>query len=140
MWSGSAYLGNGPHYRVEIGEAAPEPHRIPIWTAASNASRGVLARAAKCDGIYFNPEDHEATPEEVAAVLDGLRGAGLPADAAFDVAVRGNASTAWPDPEPKRVDLAGLADAGATWWMEGLIYFDPLEMSLAVVDAGPPGM
>ena len=79
-------------------------------------------------------------PKKWPALLEGLRGAGLPADAAFDVAVRGNASSAWPDPEPKNVDLAGLADAGATWWMEALIYFDPLDMSLDVVDAGPPGV
>jgi alkanesulfonate monooxygenase SsuD/methylene tetrahydromethanopterin reductase-like flavin-dependent oxidoreductase (luciferase family) len=140
MWSGSAWRHHGSHYDVEIEEADPEPHRIPIWMAGSNASRAVLARAAKCDGIYFNPDGHEATPEEVAALLEGLRGAGLPADAAFDVAVRGNASSAWPDPAPKDVDLAGLAEAGATWWMEALIYFDPLDMSLDVVDAGPPGV
>jgi len=139
MWSGSAYRHHGSHYHVEIEDSDPEPHRIPIWTASSNASTGVLARAARCDGIYHNPEDHEATPEEVANLLDGLRRAGLPTDAAFDVAVRGNASSAWPDPEPKNVDLAGLAEAGATWWMEALIYFDPLDMSLDVVDAGPPG-
>jgi len=139
MWSGSAHQHHGTHYNVEIDGADPEPHPIPIWSACSNASRGVLTRAAKCDGLYFNPEGHEATPEEVAALLDGLRGAGVRADAIFDVAVRGNASSAWPDPEPKNVDLAGLAEAGATWWMEGLIYFDPLEMSLDVVDAGPPG-
>jgi alkanesulfonate monooxygenase SsuD/methylene tetrahydromethanopterin reductase-like flavin-dependent oxidoreductase (luciferase family) len=140
MWSGSAYRHHGPHYNVEIEAADPEPHRLPIWMAGSTASRGVLARAATCDGIYFNPEDHEATPEEVATVIAGLRAAGLPADKDFDVAVRGNASSAWPDPEPKKVDLAGLADAGATWWMEALIYFDPLDMSLEVVDAGPPAM
>jgi alkanesulfonate monooxygenase SsuD/methylene tetrahydromethanopterin reductase-like flavin-dependent oxidoreductase (luciferase family) len=141
MWSGSAHSHRGPHYIVELETAGPEPHGIPIWMAASNASPGVLARAARTDGIYYNPEDHEATPEEVAGLLDGLRGAGLDADAdaRFDVAVRGNASSAWPDPEPKNVDLAGLAEAGATWWMESLIYFDPLDMSLDVVDAGPPG-
>lgn len=142
MWSGSALSHHGPHYDVEIQTAGPEPHRIPVWMAASNASPGVVARAVRADGIYYNPEDHEAAAEEVAALLEELRGAGLhaDADAPFDVAVRGNASSAWPDPEPKNVDLAGLAEAGATWWMEGLIYFDPLDLSLDVVDAGPPGM
>ena len=76
---------------------------------------------------------------KTSAVIHGLHDAGLAVDAPFDIAVRGNASAAWPDPQPKHVDLAGLAEAGATWWMEGLIYFDPLEMSLDVVDAGPPG-
>ena len=139
MWSGSSYRLHAPYYDVELDASEAEPYRIPIWAAASNPSRGVLARAAKCDGVYYNPEDHEATPGEVAALVEGLRRAGLPKEATFDVAVRGNASAAWPGSEPGTVDLAGLADAGATWWMEGLIYFDPLSMSLDVVDAGPPG-
>jgi alkanesulfonate monooxygenase SsuD/methylene tetrahydromethanopterin reductase-like flavin-dependent oxidoreductase (luciferase family) len=137
MWSGSAYRHDAPHYSVEIEASDPEPHRIPIWTASSAGSPGVLARAVSCDGIFHNPHAHEATPEEVAVVVKGLHRAGLPVDAPFDVAVRGNASAAWP--EPKNVDLAGLAQAGATWWMEALIYYDPLEMSLEVVDAPPPG-
>ena len=64
------------------------------------------------------------------------RRAGLPEGRAFDVAVAGNASPAWQ--EPVTADLAGLAQAGMTWWMESLIHFDPLELSLEIVDAGPP--
>ena len=48
----------------------------------------------------------------------------------------GNASPAWP--EPVTVDLGALAGAGMTWWMESLIHLDPLELSLEIVDAGPP--
>ena len=48
----------------------------------------------------------------------------------------GNASPAWN--EPTKVDGAGLTEAGMTWWMESLIHFDPLELSLEIVDAGPP--
>jgi hypothetical protein len=36
------------------------------------------------------------------------------------------------------VDLGALAQAGMTWWMESLIHFDPLDLSLRIVDAGPP--
>jgi hypothetical protein len=36
------------------------------------------------------------------------------------------------------VDLGALAQAGTTWWMESLIHFDPLDLSLRIVDAGPP--
>ena len=38
----------------------------------------------------------------------------------------------------RHMALAALVAAGATWWMESLIHFDPLEQSLEVVDAGPP--
>jgi alkanesulfonate monooxygenase SsuD/methylene tetrahydromethanopterin reductase-like flavin-dependent oxidoreductase (luciferase family) len=135
MWSGERFRHHGGHYDVELEPAEPEPHRIPVWTGASVATAAVLARAAATDGIYFNPEG-QVTPAAVEALVAGLRHAGLD-DRPFDIAVRGNASSAWPDPEPKDVDLAGLAAAGATWWMEGLIFFDPLELSLDVVDAGP---
>ena len=48
----------------------------------------------------------------------------------------GNASPAWQ--EPPGADLGALAKAGMTWWMESLIHFDPLDLSLRIVDAGPP--
>ena len=50
--------------------------------------------------------------------------------------MRGNASSAWA--EEKNVDLDGLAEAGVTWWMESLIHFDPLELSLEVAATPPP--
>jgi hypothetical protein len=96
----------------------------------------VIGRAAGCDGIFPNPVDHELIPEEVAEIRRKLHSAGLSADRLFDIAVCGNASPAWQ--EDKNVDLDGLAQAGMTWWLESLIHFDPLELSMAVVDAGPP--
>jgi hypothetical protein len=52
------------------------------------------------------------------------------------IAVAGNASPAWA--EPATVDLGALAQADMIWWMESLIHFDPLDLSLRIVDAGPP--
>ena len=34
------------------------------------------------------------------------------------------------------MDLGALARAGMTWWMESLIHFDPLDLSLRAVAAG----
>jgi alkanesulfonate monooxygenase SsuD/methylene tetrahydromethanopterin reductase-like flavin-dependent oxidoreductase (luciferase family) len=137
MWAGEAIRHHGPHYEVNLAATEPDPHRIPVWAAASSTSNPqVISRAAGCDGIYPNPEDHELVPEEVAGIRQALHRAGLPADRPFDIAVRGNASPAWQ--EDKNVDLTGLAEAGMTWWLESLIHFDPLSLSMAVVDAGPP--
>ena len=36
------------------------------------------------------------------------------------------------------MDLRGLTEAGMRWWMESLIHFDPIELSMHVVDTGPP--
>jgi alkanesulfonate monooxygenase SsuD/methylene tetrahydromethanopterin reductase-like flavin-dependent oxidoreductase (luciferase family) len=136
MWAGKAIQHGGPHYQVNVAATEPEPHRIPVWMASSVNHPEVISRAAGCDGIFPNPEDHELAPEEIAGIHRELRRAGLPADRPFDIAVRGNASPAWQ--EDKNVDLTGLAQAGMTWWLESLIHFDPLNLSMEVVDAGPP--
>jgi alkanesulfonate monooxygenase SsuD/methylene tetrahydromethanopterin reductase-like flavin-dependent oxidoreductase (luciferase family) len=136
MWAGKAVQHGGPHYPVNLAPTEPERHRIPVWMASSTDNPQVISRAAGCEGIFPNPVDHELVREEVADIRRKLHRAGLPTDRPFDIAVRGNASPAWQ--EDKKVDLDGLAQAGMTWWLESLIHFDPLELSMAVVDAGPP--
>jgi alkanesulfonate monooxygenase SsuD/methylene tetrahydromethanopterin reductase-like flavin-dependent oxidoreductase (luciferase family) len=137
MWSGQALRHAGDHYDVDLPVGTPDPHRIPVWMASSARTPPVLRRAVACDGI-FPIADHTLVPDEVAAVVVALHRTGLDPGAPYDVAVAGNASPAWERPNPDGVDLAGIGQAGATWWMESLIHVDPLEQSLAVVDAGPP--
>lgn len=138
MWAGEAIQHSGPHYQVNLAATEPEPHRIPVWMASSTDNPRVISRAAGCDGIFPNPDDHELTPEEIAHIRRELHRAGLSTDRPFDIVVRGNASPAWQ--EDKTVDLKGLTEGGMTWWLESLIHFDPLDLSMAVVDAGPPRM
>lgn len=133
IWAGQAVHHRGEHDRADLPAGTPEPYPIPVWVASSTGHPRVLRRAARCDGIFPNPADHHLpTAEEITQTLAGVRRTGRP----FDVAVAGNASAGWE--EPKDVDLDGLARAGVTWWMESLIHFDPLELSLHVVDTGPP--
>lgn len=136
MWAGKAIDHVGEHYRVRLPATDPEPHHIPVWMASSTNHPNVIRRAAGCDGIFPNPDDHQVEPDEVARVLDALHGAGLPAERDFAVAIRGNASPVWDNPH--EIDVRGLHQAGMTWWMESLIHFDPLDLSMRVVDAGPP--
>jgi alkanesulfonate monooxygenase SsuD/methylene tetrahydromethanopterin reductase-like flavin-dependent oxidoreductase (luciferase family) len=136
VWSGRPVRHDGQHYHVTLGEGVPDPHPIPVWVASLTGHPRVMRRAAGCDGIFPIRENRILAPDEVAGLLAELRRAGLPEGRAFDIAVAGNASPAWQ--EPVTADLAGLAQAGMTWWMESLIHFDPLELSLEIVDAGPP--
>ena len=136
VWSGRPFHHDGQHYQVRLDDGVPDPHPVPVWVASLTAHPRVIRRAAACDGIFPIRENHILTPDDVAGLLAALHGAGLPDGRAFDVAVAGNASPAWQ--EPVTVDLAALARAGMTWWMESLIHFDPLELSLEIVDAGPP--
>ena len=136
VWSGWPFRHDGQHYHVTLGEGVPDPHPIPVWVASLTGHPRVMRRAAGCDGIFPIRENRILAPDEVAGLLAELRRAGLPEGRAFDIAVAGNASPAWQ--EPVTADLAGLAQAGMTWWMESLIHFDPLELSLEIVDAGLP--
>jgi alkanesulfonate monooxygenase SsuD/methylene tetrahydromethanopterin reductase-like flavin-dependent oxidoreductase (luciferase family) len=136
MWAGDAVTSEG-EYEVDLPAGAPEPHRIPIWAASSTRHPRVVSRAVRCDGI-FPISDHTLEPAEVAGIVDALRAAGLEQDGSYDVVVSGNASPAWERPNPDGVDLAAIADAGATWWLESLIHFDPIKLSGEVIDAGPP--
>ncbi|UKD58192.1 LLM class flavin-dependent oxidoreductase [Amycolatopsis sp. FU40] len=132
MWAGEALRHEGPHYRVNLDAADPEPYPIPVWTACTTRHERVLRRAAGSAGIFPNPGPQPLPPAELAGLVARVR----PPDRPYEVAVSGNASPAWED--PVEVDLAALAEAGMTWWMESLVHFDPLDLSLAVVDAGPP--
>jgi alkanesulfonate monooxygenase SsuD/methylene tetrahydromethanopterin reductase-like flavin-dependent oxidoreductase (luciferase family) len=136
MWTGQAYQHDGPQYHIALEQTVPEPHRIPIWVASSTNHPHVIDRAARRDGIFPNPQDHRLTPHELAGIVAAVHDTGHTAGRPFDVAVAGNASQAWD--EPTTVDLNGFAQAGMTWWMESLIHFDPLDLSLTIVDAGPP--
>ncbi|MFE3176440.1 LLM class flavin-dependent oxidoreductase [Amycolatopsis sp. NPDC059090] len=132
MWAGKAVEHRGPHYQVSLDAADPEPYRIPVWTGSTTRHPRVLERAAASDGIFPDPGPQPPSPSALASLVAQVR----PTDRPYDVAVSGNASPAWED--PSEVDLAALAEAGMTWWMESLIHFDRLELSLTVVDAGPP--
>ena len=136
IWSGQPFDRVGAHHEAHLDASEPEPHRIPIWMACSQRRAAVMRRAAACDGV-FAIADHTLAASEVADLAGSVRAAGAP-DHGYDIVVAGNSSPAWERPNPDGVDLGALADAGATWWMESLIHFDPLAMSMEVVDAGPP--
>jgi len=136
VWSARPYQHSGEHYRVILEPGTPIPHSIPVWVARSVAYPNVIGRAARHNGIFPNPEEHTPSAAEITEIVAALRRSGLPADRPFDIAIAGNASPAWD--EPPKVDLTALAQAGMTWWLESLIHFDPLELSLEIVDAGPP--
>jgi alkanesulfonate monooxygenase SsuD/methylene tetrahydromethanopterin reductase-like flavin-dependent oxidoreductase (luciferase family) len=133
VWAGEPHASDG-RYQVDLPAGEPEPHRIPVWVAGTLPTVRSAHRAARRDGLVLLGM-HGATPESVAGARDALRANGLTDDRPFEVILTGNASAAWP--EAPAMNLAGFADAGVTWWMESLIHYDPLVLTLRVVDAGP---
>jgi len=135
IWAGGPVAHSGRHYSVAIETDEPAARRpVPIWGAHILGMPRSLERAARLDGIC--PIEAEGagpiSPSDVAALVAGLRNA----KDGFEVVLRGGASKAWP--EPAHAPLRELTDAGMTWWLESLIHFDPLELTMKVVDAGPP--
>jgi alkanesulfonate monooxygenase SsuD/methylene tetrahydromethanopterin reductase-like flavin-dependent oxidoreductase (luciferase family) len=129
LWAGRAYQHTGSHYVVDLPAGEPEPHRIPVWVAATMPEVRAAHRAARFDGAVLQGP---TTPENVRRAVDLLGRKG-----SFEIALTGNASLAWEKPNPGGMDIDGLAEAGMTWWLECLMHFDPLDMTMDVVDAGP---
>jgi alkanesulfonate monooxygenase SsuD/methylene tetrahydromethanopterin reductase-like flavin-dependent oxidoreductase (luciferase family) len=130
LWSGERFGHEGPHYRVRDALFLPRPvqhPRIPVWVAGQWPRRGPIARAARWDGyVPLKPDFSPITPEDVAAMAAALD---LPSRPGFELVVAGS----------DRFPPAALAEAGATWWIDGPSLD---EGSLAVmrrrVEAGPP--
>lgn len=147
LWKGEPISYQGQHYKLDGIQFLPRPlqtPRIPIWVAGVWPRKAPMRRAAKWDGVY--PLKDSGDPDNpFAQVTPGdareIRGyiAQHRADgAAFDVVVSG-----WTGFD--RVQgielLATYAEAGVTWWIEGLASLGleaRPERLLERIEAGPP--
>jgi len=124
LWTGESVDARG-RFTLRGARSLPLPvqrPRIPIWVAGNWPNRGPLRRAARYDGVFpqriaTDPDDWMLSPDDVRAVL-AVVGEYRDSDGPFDVAValsdEGDAF--------RRADLiAEYADAGVTWWMEGVL-------------------
>ena len=84
---------------------------------------GVLPQVKKGDAF------EEVTPDVVRSVRDD---AGRP----IDIVVEGSTGA---DPDADAAKLTALADAGATWWIEGMWSADDKAVH-ARITAGPPAL
>lgn len=155
-WSGEKFTFDGTH--VHAGEMLflPRPverpvigHHVPVWPVgvwdAERPPLRSLDRALRADGIVLQLRGERGfdvpAPDDVSALVAWLtaRRAELGLDAArpFDVVVQGELPT---DRTAAADQLAGLGDAGATWWVESRWNPDTAtpESLLAAIHAGPP--
>lgn len=150
LWSGKPFGYSGKHYTVQPSTAfAPPPPiqqpRIPVWCTGMAGSRRSLARAARCDGLLPNIPTPEGDPvgptaQSLASVVEevlALRAeAGL--SGPYDVIAEGKTD---PDDPAASRHTKEMADAGATWFIEGDWSLPP-ETAVADqrrrLEAGPP--
>lgn len=145
FWSGEPFSYQGRHFQVDW--AAPthavtpiQQPRIPIWTVGLLGSKASMRRASRWDGVLPNVRDADgnwSTPGP--GQLPGLRAelARLGADLeTFDIAIEG----VTPPGDTAALDnVRGLADNGATWWIESMwAHPGGMQAVRERIAAGPP--
>lgn len=141
LLSGEPFSFEGEHYSVDDVTFRPAPVRssgIPIWVGGSTQAGAVIRRAARCDGIVpykltDTGEWEDFTPEEVQDLRERI-GSQRTSSAQFDIAIGGRRRRE--DWELERSYIRSLAEAGATWWMEGCPAAD-LDAMRAAIARGP---
>lgn len=133
LWSGKPFTYKGQYYQISEVTFLPKPlqtPRIPIWVGGNWPRKGPVRRAMRWDG--FLPAD-PMKPEDVrklrALVQNRRTTLGQ-----FDIAIGGRERSA--DWDRERATIKSLADAGATWWLEGVEPAD-LDVMRASVKRGP---
>jgi alkanesulfonate monooxygenase SsuD/methylene tetrahydromethanopterin reductase-like flavin-dependent oxidoreductase (luciferase family) len=142
LWSGEVVHHEGRHYTARNARFLPVPvqrPRIPVWVGGMWPHRPAFRRAARWDGVYpiaVGPDGGftDMTPEVLAEVVAFVRSHRESA-APFDVAAGGSSY-----PGHESAPPSAFAEAGATWWMEGLGWPPdlPLQAWEEFVAAGPP--
>ncbi|MCA9860291.1 MAG: LLM class flavin-dependent oxidoreductase [Thermomicrobiales bacterium] len=126
FWTGKPFEFHGRHYDVDwtasMGEVGPvQQPRIPIWNVGLMGSTASLRRAARWDGVLPNMRDPETGwrvpgPADLPGLLAELEALGANLDT-FDIAVEG----VTPIGNTAALDnVRGLAENGATWWIESM--------------------
>jgi alkanesulfonate monooxygenase SsuD/methylene tetrahydromethanopterin reductase-like flavin-dependent oxidoreductase (luciferase family) len=142
LWTGEPVTFAGRHFQVDGLQLAPalQQPRPPVWVVAAWPRAKSIERARRWDGILPSLLAADGTTwgaaptaSEVAAIAETV------ADG-FDIVVEGNSSR---DTAKARAKVRPLADAGATWWLEGVWSFvgdreHGLSRIRSRIAAGPP--
>jgi alkanesulfonate monooxygenase SsuD/methylene tetrahydromethanopterin reductase-like flavin-dependent oxidoreductase (luciferase family) len=138
LWSGEPFSYNGAHYTVRQAQFLPTPAqspRIPIWVAGIWPRKTPLRRAARWDGLCPLVNESAPTPDNVRAMAAFIRQQRASGDP-FDIAVTGYVGNK--TPAEASALLKQYADAGATWWQEGFLPNDTIDVVRARIHQGPP--
>jgi alkanesulfonate monooxygenase SsuD/methylene tetrahydromethanopterin reductase-like flavin-dependent oxidoreductase (luciferase family) len=139
LWSGEPFSYSGKHYTISDVRYLPAPvqqPRIPIWVAATLPHKRPLRRAARWDGVCpIQSNEQSLTAEQVRELLAVIAET-RPATEPFDVVLVGYTGDLSRDEAAERLGL--LAEAGVTWWQEGVLPSNTLEDLRAQIQQGPP--
>lgn len=123
-WKGEPVTHAGPHHRLNGVTFLPTPAQssIPVWAATERVRGRPVRRAAGCDGVFpvgLSPSQGEELMAEIAVHRSGQM-------AGYELVALGYD------------DSAEWEQVGATWWLQLLNWFRPLERGRSIIAAGPP--
>jgi hypothetical protein len=141
------YDGNHYHLKLTLMEEKHYPAkpvqqpRIPLWVVGVWPYKKSMQRILKCDGILVEKRGADGKPEdatpadirEIKAYVEANRTLTTP----FDIVTSGK--TAGLDRVQLQDKLLPWAEAGLTWWVEGL-WSESEEKVIERIRIGPPGL
>jgi alkanesulfonate monooxygenase SsuD/methylene tetrahydromethanopterin reductase-like flavin-dependent oxidoreductase (luciferase family) len=139
LWSGKPFSYRGAHYTISDAQYLPTPiqqPRIPIWVAATLPHKRPVRRAARWDGLVpIGMREQPVTAEQVREMLAVVHET-RPATEPFDVILAGYTGNLSKDEAAEQ--LGRLAEAGVTWWQEGVLPDNTLDDLRTQIQHGPP--
>ena len=142
LWGEQPFTYQGSHYTVRDALFSPPPAqspRIPIWVAGTLPHLRPMRRAARWDGVVplLAGNFGLPSPDQIRETIAYIR-AHRDGDGPFDV-VLAEGNTPGDDPAAAAAIVAPYAEAGLTWWQEGLHgRRGPLEAMRQRIRQGPP--
>jgi len=140
LWSGEPFSFQGEHYRIDEALLLPRPlqqPRIPIWVGGTWPRKPSFRRAARCDGVFPGSLHGNLTLDELREMRAYIQ-AHRTTDEPFDVMVGGDVP--FDAPARAREIMAEYAEAGVTWWVEGIgEWRGDIDAMAAFIQGGPPG-
>ena len=142
LWSGRPFSYSGEHYHVREALFLPPPvqqPRIPIWVGGIWPNRAPFRRAARWDGAfphYHGAEGVRMMPvEQLSALLAFMRPLRA-SEQPFDLVLRNKAPSG--DKARDAEIAASYAEAGLTWWLEGVEGRPRIDDIRRCIRQGPP--
>lgn len=143
-FSGEKFSWHGTHHTVTDMQLLPRPlqqPRIPVWVVGAFPSERSMGRAARWDGVVpqlrGERQMEQLTPADVAEIVEWVGAHREPGPVPYDVVVQGVLPE---DPEAAVATARGLAEAGATWFIESR--WDPKtatpDVLMERIRQGPP--
>jgi alkanesulfonate monooxygenase SsuD/methylene tetrahydromethanopterin reductase-like flavin-dependent oxidoreductase (luciferase family) len=143
LWSGTLFSYGGQYFRVREAQFLPPPiqrPRIPIWVGGIWPNRAPFRRAARWDGAFPHYRDAEGIRMMPVDQLRELRSFMRPLRAAeqpLEVILRNKAPSG--DRARDAAIAASYAEAGLTWWLEGVEGRPQVDDVRRCIRQGPPG-